>query len=205
MDEEEATAESAASPRQRGDDRRRKILQALHDCVIERGYPKTTLADVARAAGMSPSHLLYYFDGTDAILAQYFTNVAQRITERLDSFRAEPPDRQILLLVELFFAGKAIKRSEAGFMLECFGVAVHDKRLWQAKTALDEYCKDYLRQLFERSPCGPTNASTSAEVAYAMLVGMRTMAYFDEKAGPNQARRLFQATMTDLANLGRVA
>ena len=205
MDEKEATAESAASPRQRGDDRRRKILQALHDCVIERGYPKTTLADVARAAGMSPSHLLYYFDGTDAILAQYFTNVAQRITERLDSFRAEPPDRQILLLVELFFAGKAIKRSEAGFMLECFGVAVHDKRLWQAKTALDEYCKDYLRQLFERSPCGPTNASTSAEVAYAMLVGMRTMAYFDEKAGPNQARRLFQATMTDLANLGRVA
>ena len=205
MDEEEATIESPSTPRQRGDDRRRKILQALHDCVIERGYPKTTLADVARAAGMSPSHLLYYFDGTDAILAQYFTNVAQRITERLDSFRAEPPDRQILLLVELFFAGKAIKRSEAGFMLECFGVAVHDKRLWQAKTALDEYCKDYLRQLFERSPCGPANASTSAEVAYAMLVGMRTMAYFDEKAGPNQARRLFQATMSDLANLGRVA
>jgi len=205
VDEEEATIESPSTPRQRGDDRRRKILQALHDCVIERGYPKTTLADVARAAGMSPSHLLYYFDGTDAILAQYFTNVAQRITERLDSFRAEPPDRQILLLVELFFAGKAIKRSEAGFMLECFGVAVHDKRLWQAKTALDEYCKDYLRQLFERSPCGPANASTSAEVAYAMLVGMRTMAYFDEKAGPNQARRLFQATMSDLANLGRVA
>jgi len=205
VDEEEATIEAIVTPRLRGDDRRRKILQALHDCVIERGYPKTTLADVARAAGMSPSHLLYYFDGTDAILAQYFANVAQRITDRLDSFRNEPPDQQIQLLAELFFAGKAIKRSEAGFMLECFGVAVHDKRLWQAKTALDEFCKEYLRQLFERSPCGAANAATSAEVAYAMLVGMRTMAYFDEKAGPNQARRLFQAAMSNLANLGHIA
>ncbi len=205
MDNEPATSTPIASTRLRGDDRRRKILQALHDCVIERGYAKTTLADVARAADMSPSHLLYYYDGTDAILAQYFSNVAQRIAGRLDSFRAEPPDRQIDLLAELFFAGKAIKRSEAGFMLECFGVAVHDKRLWQAKTALDEYCKGFLRQLFERSPCGAANAGTSAEIAYAMLVGMRTMAYFDEKAGPTHARTLFQSAMSSLANLGHVA
>jgi AcrR family transcriptional regulator len=205
LDEEQATTTTTAGTRLRGDDRRRKILQALHDCVIERGYAKTTLADVARAADMSPSHLLYYFDGTDAILAQYFSNVAQRLAERLDTFRCEPPGRQIHLLAELFFAGKAIKRSEAGFMLECFGVAVHDKRLWQAKTALDEYCKDFLRQLFERSPCGPAKAGAAAEVAYAMLVGMRTMAYFDEKAGPTQARILFQSAMSDLANLGHMA
>jgi AcrR family transcriptional regulator len=78
----------------RGEDRRRKILQALHACVIDRGYAKTTLADVARAAGMSPSHLLYYFDGTDAILAQYFTNVGQRIRDRLEAFSIEPADRR---------------------------------------------------------------------------------------------------------------
>jgi AcrR family transcriptional regulator len=189
----------------RGEDRRRKILQALHACVIDRGYAKTTLADVARAAGMSPSHLLYYFDGTDAILAQYFTNVGQRIRDRLEAFSIEPADRQIELVADLFFAGKAVKRSEIGFMLECFGVAVHDKRLWQAKIALDEYCKEYLRRLFERAPCGPANAANCAEIAYAMLVGMRTVAYFDEKTGPAQARRLFHAAMNDLAQFGRVA
>jgi AcrR family transcriptional regulator len=188
----------------RGDDRRKQILRALHDCVIEQGYSKTTLADIARAAGMSPSHLLYYFDGTDAILAQYFVNVGRRIMERLDGFRGESADRQIDLLADLFFAGKAVKRSEAGFMLECFGVAVHDKRLRHAKIALDEYCKDYLRRLFERSPCGPDQAQASAEIAYAMLVGMRTAAYFDDKSGPSQARRLFKGVMTDLAKLGPV-
>ena len=52
----------------RSDKRRSRILRALHDCVIEKGYAKTTLADVARVAGMSSSHLLYYFRGKDAIL-----------------------------------------------------------------------------------------------------------------------------------------
>lgn len=198
-------ARTAASPPaatgMRGDKRRRSILKALHDCVIEQGYAKTTLADVARGAGMSPSHLLYYFDGTDAILARYFAIVGRRIIERLEGFRGEQPERQIGLLAELFFAGRAIKKSEIGFMLECFGVAVHDKRLRSEKTAIDRFCKEYLRQLFERSPCGPAQAKTSAEIAYAMLVGLRTAAYFDERLGPRHARRLFHEAMLDLAKL----
>ena len=191
----------AARPLLRGDKRRRSILTALHDCVLERGYGNTTLADVARAAGMSPSHLLYYFPGTNAILAQYFANVGQRIVERLNGINTETPERQIHLLADFFFAGKGITKSEIGFMLECFGVAVHDKRLHREKTALDRACKDYLRQLFESSPCGPANARSSAELAYAILVGLRTAAYFDQRLAPAKARRLFHAEMMHLANL----
>ena len=194
-------AAAAAVPGLRADQRRKNILKALHDCVIEQGYAKTTLADVARRAGMSPSHLLYYFQGTDAILAHYFAIVGRRIIERLEGFRGEEPEQQIRLLAELFFAGKAIKKSEIGFMLECFGVAVHDKRLRGEKTAIDRFCKEYLRQLFERSPCGSAQAASSAEIAYAMLVGLRTAAYFDEQLGPRHARRLFHEAMLDLAKL----
>lgn len=185
----------------RGDKRRRSILTALHDCVIEQGYSNTTLADVARTAGMSPSHLLYYFPGTNAILANYFADVGQRIVERLNGIRAETPARQIRLLADLFFAGKGITKSEIGFMLECFGVAVHDKQLHQEKTALDRVCKDYLLQLFRQSPCGPLNAKSFAELGYAMLVGLRTAAYFDQRLAPHKARRLFHTEMMRLANL----
>lgn len=52
------------------------IFKALHDCIVEQGYARTSLTDVARAAGMSPSHLLYYFPGKDAILEDYFAHVA---------------------------------------------------------------------------------------------------------------------------------
>ncbi|MBM4199676.1 MAG: TetR/AcrR family transcriptional regulator [Gammaproteobacteria bacterium] len=185
----------------RGERRRGAILQALHDCIIEKGYPKTTLADVARAAGMSPSHLLYYFAGMDAILTQYFGDVARRITGRLDGFRTETPEQRINLIAELFFSGEGVTRSEIGFMLECFGVAVHDRKLHAEKAALDRYCKAYLRRLFEQSPHGVRGARDSAEVAYALLVGLRTAEYFDKRLGADDARRLFHAEMLNLAGL----
>ena len=67
----------------RGENRRKRIFSSLHDCIIKKGYSKTTLADIAKSADMSPSHLLYYFDGKDAILEDYFQKVALQIVERL--------------------------------------------------------------------------------------------------------------------------
>jgi AcrR family transcriptional regulator len=197
----------AGPPRagKRGSKRRKEIFKALHDCVIEQGYAKTTLADVARTAGISPSHLLYYFPGTDAILEQYFAEVAARIVDRMRAFRAENPERQIFLLAELFFGGKNVAKSEIGFMLECFGAAVHDRRLNGEKSALDRFCKSYLQDLFEQLPCGATRAKDCAEVAYALLVGLRTAAYFDERLVVEHARRLFYAEVLNLAQLARRA
>ena len=183
----------------RGGQRRVRILAAFHDCIISKGYAKTTLRDVAKAADMSASHLLYYFPGKDTMLEHYFENVAQRIVERIESFQTESPEQQIDLLADLFFAGKGITRSEIGFMLECFGVAVHDKPLRRDKKKLDRFCKSYLQALFEQSPCGPDNANADAEISYAMLIGLRTAAYFDKKVGLPRARSLFHDAMLNLA------
>ncbi len=188
----------------RGGKRRKRIFQALHDCIIEKGYSKTTLADIARAADMTPSHLLYYFDGKDVILEDFFENVAQRIVERMEGFRSETAENRIDLLVDLFFAGKGITVSEIGFMLECFGVAVHDNQLRSEKVALDRFCKTYLEELFAESPCGATMARDSAEIAYAMLIGLRTAVYFDERIDLPSARRLFRTSIRNLANTGQL-
>ena len=191
----------ASKPRSRGDKRRARILLAFHDCILDKGYARTTLRDVSRKADISASHLLYYFSGKDAILEQYFENVGKRIKERLDSFRTEQPVRQIELLTDLFFAGKGITRSEIGFMLECFGVAVHDKRLRKDKKKLDRYCKAYLTQLFDQLPAGPGKSEAHAELAYALLIGLRTAAYFDKRLQLGTARQLFNEEMMNLAGI----
>ncbi len=188
-----------ALPGTRGGKRRTRILTAFHDCIIDKGYAKTTLRDVARAADMSASHLLYYFPGKDTMLEHYFEKVAQLIVERIESFKTESPEQQIGLLADLFFAGKGITRSEIGFMLECFGVAVHDKPLRRHKTKLDRFCKTYLKELFVQSPCGPKRAKAYAEISYAMLIGLRTAAYFDKRLGLPRARGLFHSEMLNLA------
>ena len=192
----------------RGGKRRKRIFKALHDCIIEKGYAKTTLAEVAHSAQMTPSHLLYYFSGKDAILEDFFESVAQRIVERMEGFQSETAERRIELLADLFFAGKGITMSEIGFMLECFGVAVHDKQLRNEKTALDQFCKTYLEELFVETSCGSSgakdSAKDSAELAYAMLIGLRTAVYFDQDIDLPRARRLFRTSIIKLANTGQI-
>ncbi len=185
---------------QRGAGRRRAILTALHDCIIEQGYSQTTLADVARKADMSPSHLLYYFDGKNAMLSAYFQTVADRILIRLSEFTTETPARQIKLLSDLFFAGKGITRFEIGFMLECFGVAVHDEQLHDQKASLDRACKAYLQDLFRRSTSAD-RADDCAEIAYSLLIGLRTAAYFDDRLDLPEALRLFRTEIESLAGI----
>jgi AcrR family transcriptional regulator len=198
------TARADAAPR--GDARRKAILRALHGCVISKGYSKTTLADVAEAAGMYPSHLLYYFEGKEAILEHYFQDVSDKIVSRLQSFSAESPERQIELLANLFFAGEGIKKTEIGFMLECFGVAVNDSVLREEKAGLDRQCKDYLYELFQQSPRRiMQDARDCAEIAYAMLIGLRSAVYFDEKLNLPDAYRLFHSAVQHMAGYATVS
>jgi len=187
-------------PESRGDRRRARILTALHDCIIAQGYSKTTLRDVAKAAGMSASHLLYYFSGKDAILETFFQNVADLLLERIEGFRNLSPEQQVDQLADLFFAGKGLTRSEIGFMLECFGVAVHDQRLRQMKAHLDRQCKAYLQDLFDALDGDRSrSAEDAAEIAYAVLIGLRTAAYFDPQVELPNARRLFHSSILRLA------
>jgi AcrR family transcriptional regulator len=50
----------------------------LHDFILEKGYVKTKLADVAESADMSASHLLNYFKAKDAAELSYSLMIGLR-------------------------------------------------------------------------------------------------------------------------------
>jgi AcrR family transcriptional regulator len=189
-----------AIKRRPSEQRRTMIFSGLRDCIIDQGYATTTLADVARAAGMSPSHLLYYFSDKADILSQYFASVAKRIAMRLDEFRSHEPALRIDMLAHLFFSGKGLSKSEIGFMLECFGAAVHAPGLKQQKADLDRLCKSYLQELFEVLRKDAEGSANSAEAAYALLVGLRTAVYFDENLNVDQAQEIFRKEITRMVD-----
>jgi AcrR family transcriptional regulator len=70
---------------------------------LAQGYVKTTLADIAKGAGMTPSHLLYYFKGKEAILEQYFENVSVSFLNQIEEFRSQKPREQIQSLTDFWF------------------------------------------------------------------------------------------------------
>lgn len=190
-----ATAESGGRTARRdgrGEKRRRRIYKSLHDCIISKGYVKTTLADIAEGAGMTASHLLYYFNGKEAILEQYFANVSVRFLEKIESFSQNPPQQQIQLLADFWFRGETSTRLEIGFMLECFGAAVNDDALRITKADFDSRCKAHLVEIFLAAPALVLDdAGDSAEIAYSMMIGLRSAVFFDEDVSLERAHRLF--------------
>ncbi len=186
----------------RGDQRRRRIFRSLHDCILEKGYVKTTLADVAAGADMSASHLLYYFKGKEAILEQYFENVSIQFLERLDGFSEQPPREQLHSLADFWFKGEASTRKEIGFMLECFGAAVNDDVLRVTKAEFDMRCKAYLADIFNKAPrVFMDDAQGAAELSYALMIGLRSAIYFDDNIDLEEAHRLFLNSTLSMCGL----
>lgn len=196
------SATAASSSDSRGERRRRKIFKSLHDCIINKGYVKTTLADIAEGAGMTASHLLYYFKGKEDILEQYFQNVSVRFLERIETFGGHSTAEQIDLLADFWFKGEASTRQEIGFMLECFGAAVNDDVLKVTKADFDARCKIYLLDLFEGAGGTLfTNSRDAAELAYSMMIGLRSAVYFDDNISLEHAHRLFRQALFRMTGL----
>ncbi len=199
-----ATSKRSNSGRRdsRGNQRRRRIFKSLHDCILARGYVKTTLADIAKGADMSASHLLYYFKGKEDILEQYFESVSMRFLEKIEEFSHQPPREQIQSLADFWFKGEAGTVKEIGFMLECFGAAVNDQVLRVTKADFDERCKVYLQQFFDECPTVFMGSSKdAAEIAYGLMIGLRSAVYFDSDIELDDAHRLFLGSMLTMADL----
>lgn len=186
----------------RGDKRRRLIFKSLHDCILAKGYVKTTLLDVAKGADISPSHLLYYFKGKEAILEQYFENVSVSFMTRIDGFSSLEPREKIQSLADLWFKGEASTVKEIGFMLECFGAAVNDQVLKATKRDFDERCKSFLANIFEACPkVLMTNSKGAAEIAYSLMIGLRSAVYFDPDINQKSAHSLFLKSILTMSGL----
>ena len=186
----------------RDEGRRGKVLKALYDLVCDEGYARTTLASLAAAAGMSPSHLLYYFENKEAVLVDLFELCAQKLLRDTLALPGETPVEQLDSLTDYYFGGSILRRRDQSFMLEIFGLATHDARLRRIKASYDRQMKAWLTGIFRRTPRLPgLSAEDAAEVALSTLVGLVTSGYFDETLERARERTLFRAVLRHLAGL----
>jgi len=66
-----------------GDLRRAELIDAAILVLAEKGYEKTTVRDVARAAGASPASVLYYFDSAEALVAAAFEHADREFRDHV--------------------------------------------------------------------------------------------------------------------------
>ena len=77
--------------------RRRAIMLAMAEVIIEKGYATTTLEDVAARMGTSRAVIYYQFRSKEDLYAEIVVEAVTRAAERLDAImaRSEPPERTL--------------------------------------------------------------------------------------------------------------
>jgi AcrR family transcriptional regulator len=168
------------------------ILKALHRCISKRGFSKSSLTDIAIEAGMSPSHIRYYFEGKAAILEAY---LAQTCTQILDNIRAidtENPETWFEEFTTFFIGNPWITPARLSVQMEIFGLSVHDKVLRRIKADYDQEIRRILTHYFEQVSCAPgLTPSGAAEIAQAMEAGLKYNTVFQDKFDAAHARQIF--------------
>jgi AcrR family transcriptional regulator len=150
-------------------DRRATILRALYKCIKQQGYSKTSLTDISMAAGMSPSHIRYYFGGKEAVLEEYFRQACEAILEGIHRIPEDDPERWFQEFVDYFISNPWITRQRLSVMVEIFGIAVHDPVLREIKARYDREIRTILQRYFEQVGCAEgVSPPVAAEVAQSL-------------------------------------
>lgn len=79
------------------DTRRGQVASALMTVIAEQGLARTTLADVARTAGVSVGLVQRYFRSKDELLRFGIAYVYRRTEERIAAIPVEPPIREFVV------------------------------------------------------------------------------------------------------------
>jgi len=184
------------------DDRRGLIAKALYRCISRKGYANTSLRDVAEQAGMSASHVGYYFDNKASILEYYAVQVCEQNLASLPDL-GEPDLGRLIDAIATFCLGEGqTSTGMLGMIQELTGLAVHDPRLHEIKAKHTTAWRAYLESVFERARLTQgLTAREAAWLAHAMLVGLNTNALFDRGLDLAVAHGLFRRALRELAGL----
>ncbi|MDJ0865933.1 MAG: TetR/AcrR family transcriptional regulator [Myxococcota bacterium] len=182
-------------------DRRREIARALYACMRQQGYARTTLKDIAARAGMSPSHVGYYFENQAAILEYYGERVCEQNLGALPDLDAGDFEALLERIAAFCFEAGQTSPGLLRVIQELTGLAVHDPRLRAIKSRHTVAWRGYLEELFRRAPRLRLPAREAALQAHALLVGLNTNAVFDDALDRARAHALFHRELRALAGL----
>lgn len=114
---------------QRSAARREAIVLAAAQLFAQHGFESTTAAQVAKAAGMSPGSVFYYFEDKRAVFRAIFERDLPQSRLLIDRALAEPEPLAALLAVVDELAAETMDPLAAGLMVELLRQVGHDEAL----------------------------------------------------------------------------
>lgn len=136
---------------QRAAERRAALLAAAASLFASNGFEGTTIAAVARDAGMSPGNVFHYFPDKAALFRGLFEQSIVDFAQLVERHAHRPdPVPALLDLIETQ-VGEALDPVAPGLMVEVLRRVGHDDELTRLVTAEEELAFTTYRALLERA------------------------------------------------------
>lgn len=84
MDTQETKRRGAGRPKDDAEDRRARLIEAAGPIFSQQGFAATRIPDLAKAAGVTPAMVHYYFGGKDGLIKAVFDSTFTPLLDRLD-------------------------------------------------------------------------------------------------------------------------
>jgi betaine-aldehyde dehydrogenase len=187
----------ASTSRDEAEEQRRGQLVAVTiDSLAEAGYVGTTLAEIARRAGVSPGLVAHYFGEKDALLAEAFRTLSRTIAARMRArlALARTPRGRVQAVIDSNLAPEEFDKRTGTAWLAFWGQVLHVKGLKRVQTAYQRRMLSNLRSDLRRMIPGEDARSLASMIA-AMIDGVWLRAALSEwqEADSEGARALLTA------------
>ena len=185
------------SSRDEGEEARRvQLIEVTIDSLAEVGYVGTTLAEIARRAGVSPGLVAHYFDDKDGLLEAAFRTLARTLAVcvRARFAQARTPRGRVQAIIDTALAPEEFDRRSGTAWLAFWGQVLHVKGLKRVQTAYQRRMLSNLRNDLRQMIPGEDARRLAAMIA-AMIDGVWLRAALSEwqEADSESARALLTA------------
>src|SRR5579862_3609099 len=186
-----------ASPRDEGEEARRsQLVEVTIDSLAEVGYVGTTLAEIARRAGVSPGLVAHYFGDKDGLLSAAFRALARPLAARVRArlALAHTPRGRVQAVIDVNLAPEEFDQRTGTAWLAFWGQVLHVEGLKRVQTAYQRRMLSNLRNDLRCMIPGEEAASLASMIA-AMIDGVYLRAALSEwqEADSEAARALLTA------------
>jgi betaine-aldehyde dehydrogenase len=178
------------------DARRLQLIEVTVDSLAEVGFVGTTLAEIARRAGVSAGLVAHYFDDKDGLLEAAFRSLARKLAARVQArlALAHTPRGRVQAIIDTNLAPEEFDQRTGTAWLAFWGQVLHIPGLKRVQTAYQRRMLSNLRSDLRRIIPAAEARGLAAMIA-AMIDGVWLRAALSEwrEADSEGARALLTA------------
>ena len=182
--------------------RRQQILDAACDCVRQAGFHGASMADIAKAAGLSVGQIYRYFENKEAIIAAIVAQDLAAMREKFAEMEARPGDLLDAMAEHLpESVDKCFDLGRAALTLEVLAEAARSPKVAAILRAADAQERVFAQSMLGRcrkAEWSDAEFQARCEVVGMMFDGMVMRAVNHPDTDRNALAKVLGATMRQL-------